>query len=137
MVSPTDCPCNKRLAQVQKYITFFKKKTKQNNPSRFLESRKLRKKLVQLRVFPTEFKTILYCMSAFALEVGQGEGRALSPDRPVRGQLLGKTGLVREGVVGENRVIARGAGGVGVGTGGRVLLEWHGQVQILICGGHR
>lgn len=110
-----------------------------------MESPTLRKKSLHFCVyvyFCKVFfdKTILYCVSLClrGLGLGGGRGRGLSPDGPVRRQLLfGKTGLFREGVVGENRVVPRGAGGVGVGAGGGVLLERHRQVQVLICGGHR
>ena len=56
----------------------------------------------------------------------------LCPNHPVTGELFGKTGLVRQRVVGEHRVVSWGAGAVGVLTGGRVLLEGHRQVQVLL-----
>ena len=58
--------------------------------------------------------------------------QTLCPNHPVTGELFGKTGLVRQRVVGENRVVSWGAGAVGVLTGGRVLLEGHRQVQVLL-----
>ena len=58
--------------------------------------------------------------------------RLLCPDHAVTGKLFGKTGLVRQRVVGEHRVVPGGAGAVGVLTGGRVLLEGHRQVQVLL-----
>lgn len=61
--------------------------------------------------------------------------QVLCPDHPVTGELFGKTGLVRQRVVGENRVVSWGAGAVGVLTGGWVLLEGHRQVQVLLSGG--
>lgn len=63
------------------------------------------------------------------------EAPPLRPNRPVTGGLLGKTGLVGQRVVGEDRVVSRGAGAVGVLTGGGVLLKGHGQVQVLLSGG--
>lgn len=65
------------------------------------------------------------------------EAPPLRPNHPVTGGLLGKTGLVRQRVVGEDRVVSRGAGAVGVLTGGGVLLKGHGQVQVLLSGGVR
>lgn len=58
----------------------------------------------------------------------------LCPDHPVTGKLFGKTGLVWQRVVGEHGVVSRGAGAVGVLTGGGVLLEGHRQVQVLLSG---
>lgn len=59
----------------------------------------------------------------------------LRPYDPVAGGLLGEAGLVRQRVVGEDRVVSGGAGAVGVLTGGRVLLKGHGQVQVLLSEG--
>lgn len=58
--------------------------------------------------------------------------QVLCPNHPVTGKLFGKTGLVRQRVVGEHGVVPWGAGAVGVLTGGRVLLEGHRQVQVLL-----
>lgn len=62
---------------------------------------------------------------------GGSVGR-LRPYHPGTGGLLGKTGLVGQRVVGEDRVVSRGAGAVGVRTGGGVLLKGHGQVEVLL-----
>lgn len=63
------------------------------------------------------------------------EAPPLCPYRPVTGGLLGKTGLIRQRVMGEDRVVSGGAGAVGVLTGGGVLLKGHGQVQVLLSEG--
>lgn len=52
----------------------------------------------------------------------------------LRGE-LGKARLVRERVVGKNRVLSRGAGGAaGVREARRILIQRHGQVQVLLRG---
>lgn len=69
---------------------------------------------------------------------GAGEGGAgsASVDR-MRGE-LGQAGLVCAGVVGEDRVLAGGAGGAaGVGVAGGVLVQGHRQLQVLLVGGGR
>lgn len=57
--------------------------------------------------------------------------QVLCPNHPVARKLFGKTRLIRQRVVGEHGVV-RGAGAVGVLTSGRVLLEGHRQVQVLL-----
>lgn len=54
---------------------------------------------------------------------------------PVRvGGELWQTGLLSSSVMGEDRVLARGAGGAaGVGVAGGVLVQRHRQLQILLC----
>lgn len=50
----------------------------------------------------------------------------------LRGE-LGKARLVWERVVGKNRVLSRGAGGAaGVREAGRILIQRHGEVQVLL-----
>lgn len=66
---------------------------------------------------------------------GGSLGTPLRPYHPVTGGLLGKTGLIGQRVVGEDRVVPRGAGAVGVLTGGGVLLKGHSQVQVLLSEG--
>lgn len=56
----------------------------------------------------------------------------LCPDHAVAGQLLWKTGLVGQRVVGKHGVVSRGAGAVGVLTGGRILLKGHRKVQVVL-----
>lgn len=49
---------------------------------------------------------------------------------------LGQAGLLGAGVVGEDRVLAGGAGGAaGVGVAGGVLVQRHRQLQVLLVGG--
>lgn len=66
---------------------------------------------------------------------GGSLGTPLRPYHPVTGGLLGKTGLIGQRVMGEDRVVPGGAGAVGVLTGGGVLLKGHRQVQVLLSGG--
>lgn len=64
---------------------------------------------------------------------GKGAGSAFV-DRMRRE--LGQAGLLCAGVVGEDRVLARGAGGAaGVGIAGGVLVQGHRQLQVLLVGG--
>jgi len=78
-------------------------------------------------------ETVIICHKLWE-EVNVQPPRALvlCPNHPVTGELFRKTGLVRQGVVGEHWVVSWGAGAVGVLTGGWVLLEGHRQVQVLL-----